>query len=82
MIARSPALQERMLIKGSGLVAALAEALQRRGVQAEAATLSAQIGMAVFSQALKGWFGDAEPGLDAHLQRSARALRGLSSTSD
>ena len=81
VIATTPALQERMLIKGSGLIAAMAEALKRRGVDEGSAALSAQVGMAVFSHALAGWFADPKPGLGAHLQRAAQALQGLSSPS-
>jgi len=54
LIARTPALQERVLTKTAGLTEALAGALRQRGVEASLATLAAQLGMAAFAHAA-GW---------------------------
>jgi len=78
IIAQTPALQERVLTKTAGLVTALSGALCRRGVEEGAATLAAQVGMAVFGQAARSWFEDPSLGLDIHLERAFQALRGLS----
>jgi hypothetical protein len=43
VVAQTPALQERVLTKTAGLVAALS-ALRRRGVEEGVATLAAQVG--------------------------------------
>ena len=57
-IASSPELQERELLKRSGLSAAMAAALRTRGVPEPAATLSAGIGVLAFSSTYAAW---AEP---------------------
>ncbi|CAN5367339.1 TetR/AcrR family transcriptional regulator [soil metagenome] len=77
VIAAAPALQERMLSKTAGLIDALATALQRRGVDAGAAVLAAQVGSAVFNRALQAWMEQPEPGLAEHLRRAADELRQL-----
>jgi AcrR family transcriptional regulator len=79
VIARTPALQERVLTKTAGLTDALAEALSRRGLERGIATLAAQVGMAAFAHATRAWFYEPEPGLDAHLTRAFAELRDLSS---
>jgi hypothetical protein len=80
VIAQTPALQERVLTKTAGLINALSGALRRRGVEAGAAALAAQVGMAVFSYAASAWFADPAPGLEAHLTRAFDELQDLSST--
>jgi AcrR family transcriptional regulator len=55
VIAASAELQERELIKLSGLATALADALRRRGVAEPAASLTAQAGIAVFHVAFARW---------------------------
>ena len=77
IIARTPALQERVLTKTANLVGALAAALGRRGFDEGLATLAAQVGMAALGHAAKAWFEDPGPGLDAHLGRAFEALRRL-----
>ena len=79
VIARTPALQERVLTKIAGLTAALAEVLRRRGVEDRVATLASQVGMAAFSYAADAWAGDPTPGMDAYLTRAFDELHGLAS---
>jgi len=78
VIARTPALQERQLAKTASTIAVVAAALQRRGVEANLATLAAGTGMAVFGHAARAWFEDPSPGLGIHLERAFAALHGLS----
>jgi AcrR family transcriptional regulator len=78
VIARTPALQERMRTKTAGLVNALSSALRRRGLDDGPATLAAEVGMAAFSHAMNEWLGDPALGIDAHLTRAFAALRDLS----
>ena len=77
MIARSPALQERVLTKTTSVTQTLSAALQRRGVDEALAGLGAQVGMAAFSYAAKGWLEDPEPGLETHLRRAFLKLQDL-----
>lgn len=77
VIARTPALQERMRTKTAGLVGALSAALRRRGVDEDLATLAAHMGMAVFSQAATTWLDDPAADLEAHLERAYADLRRL-----
>ena len=58
VIACTPALQERQLAKAASTTAAVAAALQRRGVESNLATLAAGTGMAVFGHAARAWFED------------------------
>ena len=78
VIASSPALQERVLMKTAGLVSALAEALRRRGVEAPLASLAANTAMAAFNYAAAAWFEDPATPLDAHLTRAFEQLHTLS----
>ena len=80
IIARPPALQERVLTKTANLIGALAAALVRRGVDDGLADLAAQVGMAALGYAAKGWFDDPRPGLDTHLRRAFETLQHLSPT--
>ena len=77
LLARTPALQERVLTKTASVTRALSAALERRGVDEALANLAAPVGMAAFSYAAKAWFDDPEPGLKAHLQRAFRTLHDL-----
>ena len=77
VIAATPALQERELSKHAALTAAVAEALQARGVDARLATLAAQIGMAAFVQATLVWFDEPQRDLRDHLDEMVLALGGL-----
>jgi AcrR family transcriptional regulator len=58
VIEASTELRERELIKLAELTAALAGALQQRGVGDLAAALTAQAGIAVFTSALGRWVGE------------------------
>jgi AcrR family transcriptional regulator len=78
VIAKTPALQERVLTKTAGLIDALASALRRRGVEDGLAALAAQVGMAAFGYAASAWFRDPTQGLDAHLAHAFDELRDLS----
>jgi AcrR family transcriptional regulator len=78
VIARTPALQERQLAKTASTIAAVAAALQRRGVEANLATLAAGTGMAVFGHAARAWYEYPSVGLGVHLERAFQALHGLS----
>ncbi|MBS0409497.1 MAG: TetR family transcriptional regulator [Proteobacteria bacterium] len=80
LIARTPALQERVLTKTAGLVDGLAQALRRRGLAQPAAALAAQVGMAAFSHAIQAWADDPTSSLESHLGRAFDELRGLSGT--
>ncbi len=80
IVARTPALQERVLTKTANLIGALSAALGRRGVDDGLAYLAAQIGMAAFGYAAKAWFDDPRPGLDVHLRRTFDMLHHLSPT--
>ncbi len=77
VIARNPALQERVLTKTAGVTRALSAALERRGVEEALASLAAQAGMAAFSYAAKAWFDDPKAGLEAHLWRAFQKLQDL-----
>jgi AcrR family transcriptional regulator len=79
VIAGTPALRERAEAKTASLIALLAAALQRRGVEAKLATLAAQIGMAAFSYAARAWFEDPTHALDVHMTRALHELHQLSS---
>ena len=81
VIAKSPALQERVLTKTAGLASALAQALARRGVDPALAGLAAQAGMAAFSHATRAWAADPTSGLSAQLERAFAQLRGLAMAS-
>jgi AcrR family transcriptional regulator len=58
IIAAHADLQERELIKRATLTAALAQALQRRGVSQAAAALAADMGIGVFYVAFVHWLDD------------------------
>jgi AcrR family transcriptional regulator len=60
IIAANPELQERELIKFASLSAALADALRRRGVEDPAASLTAEVGLAVFRIAFERWIAEGE----------------------
>lgn len=63
-MAASSELQERYALKQIGLAAAMADALQARGVPAPTAALAAELGALAFKMAYARW---AEPGEDQEL---------------
>lgn len=78
VIAANPGLLERELLKLSGLAAAAADALRRRGVPEPTATLAAESGIAVFRIAFERWVGDGSPpDLARCLSDGFAELRGL-----
>ena len=78
VIAETPALQERVLTKTAGLIAALADALRQRGVDEDLAALAAEVGMAAFSRATSAWLADPTLDLRANLEKAHAQLRSLS----
>ena len=73
VIDADPGLQERELLKLSSLAAALTAALRRRGVDATAAALAAEAGVAVFRVAFSTWIADGEERPFAELQPAVLA---------
>ena len=61
VIASNPDLQERELTKLAALSTAIADALRRRGVDDPAATLTAEIAIAIFRTAFERWIEEADP---------------------
>jgi len=60
VIDADPGLQERELLKLSALAAAMARALRAHGINATAATLAAESGVAVFRVAFANWIAEGE----------------------
>jgi AcrR family transcriptional regulator len=58
VIAANAELRERELIKLASLAAAIAATLRRRGVGEPAASLAAEVGVAVFRIGFEGWVND------------------------
>ena len=78
IIASSPELRERELIKLASLASALAGALRRRGVGEPAASLTAEAGIAVFKIAFGLWIdGDSEQDLPQLIQESLDELKAV-----
>ena len=78
IIASSPELQERELIKGASLAAAMTRALRARGIGDTAATLAARTGTTVMHVAFEQWVGHPDRAPFAQIARDALAqLRDL-----
>ena len=73
VIDAEPSLQERELLKLSALAAAMTRALRQRGVEATAAALAAESGVAVFRLAFAAWIAEGEERSLAELQRAVLA---------
>jgi AcrR family transcriptional regulator len=71
VIDASAELRERELIKLASLSAALAEALRRRGLADPAASLTAEVGIAVFKVAFERWIDEANDRPYAELVRES-----------
>ena len=75
VVAATPELQERELIKMATLSMAAADALRRRGVSDPGASLAAEAGVAVFRVAFQRWVGQpGDPG-DSSVQTLAQLIR-------
>ena len=78
VIAATPALQERELLKLATMAAAATEALRARGVPDPTAGLAAQVGVAAFTAGFELWVADASPdGLAATIERALADLRAV-----
>ncbi|HEV3358027.1 MAG TPA: TetR family transcriptional regulator [Pseudonocardiaceae bacterium] len=71
VIASDPSLQERELLKLSALAESMAGALRARGINATAATLAAESGVAAFRVAFTSWIADGERRSLAECQEEA-----------
>ncbi len=78
IIASSPPLQERELIKARSLISALATALQERGIPDRRAWLAAQVGMAAFTQAFSSWLDGGQGNPNEYLAHAFREVQDLS----
>lgn len=81
IIASSPELQERELIKAASLAAAMARALRARGLGNTAATLAAHTGITIMHVAFEQWVDDPDQAPFQQIARDALAqLRDIAST--
>jgi AcrR family transcriptional regulator len=68
-------IHERELIKLASLATAVTNVLRARGVSEPAASLAAEVGIAVFKIGFERWLGDKKPqGFAAHIRASVDAL--------
>jgi len=78
VIVANAALRERELSKLASLTAALAGALQQRGVKALPASLAAEAGVAVFKTAFERWLEDEKQRDFAHhIGKSLKGIRAV-----
>lgn len=78
VIDADPGLQERELLKLSGLAAAMTDGLRRRGIDPTAAALAAESGVAVFRVGFATWIAEGEERPLADILRAVLAeLRSL-----
>ena len=75
LIAASPELQERDLIKLASLASAISKALRERKFPARTAALTAQAAVAVFTTAYGDWVDDSTQSFELLMQRSLADLR-------
>ncbi len=81
IIASSPELRERELIKAASLAAAMARALRARGLSDTAASLAAHMGTTIMHVAVEQWVGDSNQTPFQQIARDALAqLREISAT--
>jgi AcrR family transcriptional regulator len=71
IIAASPELRERELIKLASLAAALADTLRGRGVQEPTASLTAEVGIAVFKIGFSRWVEESNKKDLPHVMRAS-----------
>ncbi|MGD0675075.1 MAG: TetR family transcriptional regulator [Polyangiaceae bacterium] len=70
--------QERELIKLASLALAVARALRARGVPEPAATLAAEVGIAVFKTGFERWVNGSKPrDLAAHIRAAVDAIKAV-----
>jgi AcrR family transcriptional regulator len=77
IIAAVPALSERQLAKIASVQDAAAEALLARGIPVRQALLAAQVGIAVFGQAVREWMPDPTADFGSLLTEAFHDLRDL-----
>jgi AcrR family transcriptional regulator len=78
IIAASPELRERELIKLASLAELLADALRQRGVEEPDASLTAEVAIAVFRTAFERWIGATnDQGLPELMRESLEHLRAV-----
>jgi AcrR family transcriptional regulator len=78
VIAANPELQERELIKLASLAAALAETLRKRGAGDTAASLTAEVAIAVFKIAFERWITkNSRRDLPQHIRESLAELKAV-----
>lgn len=81
IIAATPELQERELIKLASMAAALADVLRERGIAESTASLVAEVAIAVFKTAFERWVDESNqyalPELICQFLDELRALTGL-----
>ncbi|MFR9729432.1 helix-turn-helix domain-containing protein [Saccharopolyspora sp. MS10] len=77
IIARTPRLRERELLKLADLTRAAAEALRERGATEETAVLAAHCAASAFRVAFARWIGDGAPDFPTCADEAAVALRAL-----
>ncbi len=75
-------LRERELIKLASLASAIAAALRRRSVPEPAASLAAEMGIAIFKIAFEHWVKDSKGrDLAHHVREALKALQGVTGAS-
>jgi len=81
IIASDIGLQERELIKMARIATAMADALAKRGVENPAATLAAEMGVAIFRTAMSQWASDSNGSstLRAMIRESLDSLKDVAS---
>ncbi len=81
VIAATPSLQERELLKLAALAKAVADALRRRGVAESPALLTAEVGVSIFKTGFERWIGDdSVESLEECVGEAVRQLRELTAT--
>jgi hypothetical protein len=78
IIAASPELRERELIKLASLASALADTLRQRGIEEPVASLAAEVGIAVFKIAFARWVEESnQKALPEVMRESLDELRAV-----
>ncbi|MEV0348235.1 TetR family transcriptional regulator [Nonomuraea sp. NPDC050680] len=75
IITANAELRERELIKLASFASALADALRRRGVADTAASLAAEVGIAVFRVAFERWIDTGQPDFPQLIRESFDELK-------